>query len=49
MVVSLILFPRYLLLKVNLMIHFHVKLSLLSGNFSYRENWLRIETMHAIK
>lgn len=49
MVGSLILFPKYLLLKVNLVIHFHIKLSLSSGNFSYRENWLRTETMHAIK
>lgn len=49
MVGSLILFPTYLLLKVNLMIHFHVKLSLSSGNFSYRENWLGIGTMQAIK
>lgn len=46
---SLIPAPKYLLLKVDLMIYFHVKLSLSSGNFSYRENWLRIETVHAIK
>lgn len=49
MVGSLIPVPKYLLLKVNLIIHFHVKLSLSSGNYSYRENWLRIGTMHAIQ
>lgn len=46
---SLIPVPKYLLPKVNLIICFHVKLPLSSGNFSYGENWLRIEAMHAMQ